>query len=606
MLPFFTDPYPNELLYSAIARYHFYSGNIDFQDTLEEIFSSRTVTASLEIGTRLSNFVKNIGGQYSVEQILENYTIYPYYSPFLNEERQIQIINCSSGNGNGLYSALGMSAGSICKKNGIYYCPLCAKEDINFSGEPFIHREHQLQGIDYCCYHFIKLKKYPFNFSERSKHQYIRLDINVMDFSVEENEKDPYKEIQIKLAEMANQLFSLQFNKYSLQEVNLKYRTLLRKYGFIMGEKLVNQEKLHNYINGGFPKGFLEKYESFVDVNKRESWLRNISLNKNTTVHPFRHLLLIHFLGEDVYSFMEVKEDKGPFGEGPWPCLNKIAKHYKEDVIQEVSIQNRTYGLIGIFTCSCGFSYTRKGPDIEGENKYEYYSIYRFGEVWINKLYSLNEEGYNLKQISIELNVTPGTVKNYLINPPNYKKKLLKLEKYKKQMKELVEKFPEYKRSDLYKIAPKIYDYLRVNDPDWLNEILPPRRKKVQPKQIVNWEERDKEYAELIKNCYDELMRLDKPVRISKTIIGRKLGILANLEKQIEKLPRSKALLDSIIETVREFQYRRCTKIIDELIEKNETISLYKIKIIANITKKEHFIEIKGDLKEYINHKISK
>ena len=38
MLPFFTNPYPDELMYSAIARYHFYSGNIDFKDTLEEYF----------------------------------------------------------------------------------------------------------------------------------------------------------------------------------------------------------------------------------------------------------------------------------------------------------------------------------------------------------------------------------------------------------------------------------------------------------------------------------------------------------------------------------------------------------------------------------------
>ncbi|WP_225340343.1 TnsD family Tn7-like transposition protein [Lysinibacillus capsici] len=604
MLTFFTDPYPNELLYSAIARYHFYSGNIDFKDTLEEVFSSRTVTSNLEIGTRIYDFVKNIGGNYSVELILGNYTIYPYYSPFLTEERQIQIINLSSGNGNGIYNALGMTAGSICKKDGIYYCSLCAKEDINFWGEPFIHREHQLQGIDYCGYHSIKLKKYAFNFSEKSRFQYIRLDMNIMDFNIEENEKDLYKEVQIKLAEMANQLFILQFNKYSVQEINLKYRTLLRKHGFIMGEGLVKQEKLHDYFNGSFPKGFLEKYESFVDMTKSENWLRNISRNSKTAVHPFRHLLLIHFLGEDIYSFMEIKEDKGPFGAGPWPCLNMVAKHYKEDTIQEVSISTRKYGLIGIFTCSCGFSYTRKGPDTEGENKYEYYSIYRFGEEWVSKLYVLYEEGYNLKQIAQKLNVTPKTVKNYLTNPPEYKRKFFKLDSYKRQMKELMRNFPEYHRADLYKIAPRIYDYLRVNDPNWFDEMLPQRRKKAQNKQIVNWEERDKEYAELIKNCYDELIQLDKPVRISKSIIGKKLGILSNLENQIEKLPRSNELLHSIIETVREYQYRRCTKIIDELIEKNETISLSKIRTIANITKKEHFIEIQNDLKEYINHKL--
>lgn len=54
MLPFFTSPYPNELLYSAIARYHFYSGNLDCNDTLEELFGRRCVIPSVEIGSYLS------------------------------------------------------------------------------------------------------------------------------------------------------------------------------------------------------------------------------------------------------------------------------------------------------------------------------------------------------------------------------------------------------------------------------------------------------------------------------------------------------------------------------------------------------------------------
>lgn len=43
MLPFFSDPYPDELLYSAFARYHFYSGNIDLKDTLMELFGKNSV-----------------------------------------------------------------------------------------------------------------------------------------------------------------------------------------------------------------------------------------------------------------------------------------------------------------------------------------------------------------------------------------------------------------------------------------------------------------------------------------------------------------------------------------------------------------------------------
>ncbi|MCM3034038.1 TniQ family protein [Niallia sp. MER 6] len=76
MLPFFTDPYPDELIYSAIARYHFYSGNIDYKDTLEEVFQSRSVIPSVEIGSHFSILAEQLGSNYSVESLLAKHTIY--------------------------------------------------------------------------------------------------------------------------------------------------------------------------------------------------------------------------------------------------------------------------------------------------------------------------------------------------------------------------------------------------------------------------------------------------------------------------------------------------------------------------------------------------
>src|SRR5690625_6744056 len=67
------------------------------------------------------------------------------------------------------------------------------------------------------------------------------------------------------------------------------------------------------------------------------------------SVHPYRHLLLLYFFDQDIDSFLEIKEDNGPFGRGPWPCLNKAAKHYKDLVISGVEIKTRDKVLIGKF-----------------------------------------------------------------------------------------------------------------------------------------------------------------------------------------------------------------------------------------------------------------
>ena len=97
-----TDPYPNELIYSAIARYHFYSGNIDYKDTLEEVFQSRSVIPSVEIGYHFHALVQQMGNHYSVEKLLAKHTIYPFYAPFLSKQRQQEIMQDVQGDGKGL------------------------------------------------------------------------------------------------------------------------------------------------------------------------------------------------------------------------------------------------------------------------------------------------------------------------------------------------------------------------------------------------------------------------------------------------------------------------------------------------------------------------
>ncbi len=121
MVHFFTDPYKDELIYSAVARYHFYTGNIDFKDTLEELFGKRSIIPSLEIGSNVQMLAKNLGRHYTAGKILRENTIFPYYEPFLPLDRKQEIINdIYIGNGGAIYTRLGIVAGCICDKFDIY------------------------------------------------------------------------------------------------------------------------------------------------------------------------------------------------------------------------------------------------------------------------------------------------------------------------------------------------------------------------------------------------------------------------------------------------------------------------------------------------------
>lgn len=612
MLPFFTDPYPDELIYSAIARYHFYSGNIDYKDTLEEVFQSRSVIPNVEIGSHFNALAQQIGIHYSVEKLLAKHTIYPYYAPFLSRKRQLEIIQDVQGDGKGLYTRLGMVAGSICKKDGLYYCPLCAKEDIKKYGEPYIHREHQLQGIDLCAHHYLQLKKYPIDLATQSRIEFIRFDEKRMNFStLEEVESPDYFDIQVELARMAYQLLNVDIEAFSREDVHKRYRLLLRERNLVTTSNQVRQKDLFTAFQTKFPKGFLEKYESGLNEENEYNWLKVLNRNEKRHVHPLRHLLFLYFLDQDIESFLQVEEDTGPFGEGPWPCLNKAADHYKQLVIHHITITRdyKSTNPIGTLECSCGFVYTRKGPDQSKEDKYRIGRVKAFGDTWNKKLHALakNNENLSIRAMAEILGVDSKTVKKYLSKDGIKEKDESKvnsplLQQYRQQLLEGIEKYPNDSRTKIRERFKKEYTYLYRHNREWLFKKLPNKRRQTSVNKIVDWSARDDEYCIAIKQLYKELLALERTVRVTKSLIGKRLGVLSNLEKRLHKLPKTSKLLNKVTESVPQFQIRRCCKIIDRMLQDEEPVILWKVQRMGAV-KSHHFHEIKPHLEAYIHMK---
>lgn len=54
MIGFFTDPYPDELLYSACARYHRRARNISKEATARDLFGSGRTKIVVDFQTRLN------------------------------------------------------------------------------------------------------------------------------------------------------------------------------------------------------------------------------------------------------------------------------------------------------------------------------------------------------------------------------------------------------------------------------------------------------------------------------------------------------------------------------------------------------------------------
>lgn len=153
-LIFFPQPYPDEIIYSIIARYHHISGNYYNVDSMYDLFNTRQVVPSISLQTRLGilvNNAKHFGINF--ETVLFENTMFPYLTAFIQPENYARVYKWSEYTDNRSDRfATGALHKSIYPK-WMMYCPDCYKDDIALFGEGYWHRIHQTPGIVVCNKH---------------------------------------------------------------------------------------------------------------------------------------------------------------------------------------------------------------------------------------------------------------------------------------------------------------------------------------------------------------------------------------------------------------------------------------------------------------------
>jgi hypothetical protein len=608
MIHFFTDPYKDELIYSAISRYHFYTGNIDFKDTLEECFGKRTIVPSLEIGSPVKTLAENIGGKYTADYLISKHTILPYYLPFQPSKGQKEIIEeVKNKDCSGIYNKLGIIAGSLFKTAGIYYCPNCAKKELEVYGEAFIHREHQLQGIFLCPKDGGLLKPYKVTKNDVSRLEFIRFEKKLLQLEDKADKIEHYEKL-VALSKDAYYLLENELEGIGKETILKKYKNLLAERDLTTSGNCIKQRDFNDEFIYFYGEDFLKLMNSSIDKDNEYNWLKVITRNLKRAVHPVRHLLLINFLSKDIDEFFnDIKDKYNPFGKGPWPCLNKASDHYRRNVVKDLKITDdyKTRLPVGTFTCSCGFVYSRKGPDKEPSDRYRAGRIKGFGSVWEDKLKAyLKENKYGLRELGRFMGCDPKTVQKFQNNRSSNLDIQVTVEKdilseYKEAILNMVKAKPAATRTEIRAMCQKEYIYIYRKDKQWLLDNLTDTVKRINPKALVDWDKRDVELLTIVKNSYEELVKGEEVIRITNGSLGRTKGILTDLEKNLDKLPKTEEYLREITETVEEFQIRRCKKIIKNKMDKGEEIRLWEIQRIAAI-RSQAFNCLKPILLSYI------
>jgi len=627
MMMFFPVPYEDEVLYSVLARYHVRSGNTSYKATMQDLFSSISVTAVMDLPSNIQNLVNNmpLNSRYTEEYLIKSHTLFPFYSAFLPPERAEQVFESMKGeNGGSIYSRTGIMASSIVLNQYFKFCPVCVKEDKLRYGELYWHRVHQIPGILVCPKHYVPLYDSQVPIRGYNKYQYkAASEENCVKPDIDMIYADDVFEKLVRLAEDAQVLLNSDFEKRNIEWYKEQYLAKMMEMGFATSNGKVYQKDFIKEFIDYYGEKFLDIVQSRIDVDNDSNWLMDMIRKKNKTAHPIRHLLLARFLGITIDNLFNKKLEYKPFGDGPWPCLNAAADHYLKPVVFDLKVSHSTDSKcpVGTFSCACGFVYTRSGPDGSEDARYRFGRIKRFGQVWDERLKELVDQKLSLRETARLLGVDSNTVKKYAKklglttywekrseadgvydNEGNsYSSMNLDKDYYREKWNELRKQYPEMGKTQLRQVDKALFAWLYRNDREWLNKNSPDKKVANAVNSRVDWNQRDNEILSQIKEIVDKMLNSDgKPERITVSLVGSRLGIRGLLEKHLGKLPKTKAYLDSVKETNHDFRLRRIHWAVKELEKEGEELQLWKIMRKAGI-REEYEIEIEN----YINRQFS-
>lgn len=425
MIPCFPDPFPDELFYSACARFSDHRQYVSKAKVIKELFGSPNVWPIIDLPCHLGVFIGRlpIGHSCTIDTIINNHTLLPLYSPFMDQKRIMAIREqMITGDGQSLHRKMGIAQPTVPRISRLRYCPSCLKEDKKNFGEPYWHRLHHIPGVDVCHIHStfieettIQVRK-PFSRPEFISANHV--EVNTPPRSIESSSQG-----RVLLDIAKDVAFLLEHPGISLspQEFIEKYQALLAQRGYISKGGLTRHINLLNDFVNYYVTTLLKQFIRPVKPGcAYNGWLARLTTSDRDTHPPLHHILTIHFLGLTAEAFFGQKiEPYAPFGGGPWPCLNIVCKHYQQGSITELQIkytQKKDNRCIGIFACVCGFTYSRVGPDKSPEDLFRKDKVISYGSIWEARLRELwLDPTITRRDIARSLQIGEQTVTRYAL-----------------------------------------------------------------------------------------------------------------------------------------------------------------------------------------------
>jgi hypothetical protein len=162
-LLFFPTPYPDEILYSVLCRYHLRCGNPSQRQTNAELWG-QNYGKKLYLPDGIEKISHKIPADtgLTAEYFIANHTIFPWLKPFMPKERGEKLFDAMKRGDPDIYSIIGFAKTLNGLPRYLRYCRSCAERDRIQHGESYWHTAHQLPWVFVCPIHGEPLSDSPF------------------------------------------------------------------------------------------------------------------------------------------------------------------------------------------------------------------------------------------------------------------------------------------------------------------------------------------------------------------------------------------------------------------------------------------------------------
>ncbi len=468
-------------------------------DITRELFGSKSDHALVDWSCSLGYLVGQLpaGHCYTVDRLINGHTLFPLYAPFLPLERRHRLYDqMMSGNGTALYARLGMLTSHIPPHQWMRFCPGCVKSDRELFGETYWHRLHQAPGVEVCPTHATFLEN-SMAARQSGKRPFISAEDAVFPAQPRSALEDPSCQFMMDVAQCIDQLLRCNYTSPEQPFFRQQYLALLGQHGFITIKGSLRVVEFLKGLTDYYSPSFLSLLHCELNRTKHieAEWPARLPFARRPQ-HPLHHILVIRFLGAKIDAFFNSPFHlPRPFGEGPWPCLNPVCQEYWTLCIAGNSIRANSSKdrPVGLFACpSCGFTYSRVGPDHSPEDIFRRDRIPSYGRLWQMKLcewwldpvmstehiaHCLGVDFRTVKLQAKRLTLPPRRVlgKESAESSIDHKK----LAENRDEWLLLIEQYSQEGISAMLrqrKDARSIYNWLNKHDLDWLLSHRPPKK----------------------------------------------------------------------------------------------------------------------------------